>query len=348
MGAGLAAGLAALSKYHAVFLPVGIAIFLATSRAHRHTLRTPGPYLAAAIAAACTLPVLDWNARHEWVSFRFQLARGAGGGGGGSVQRLVALLENVGGQAGYLLPWIWLPLAWVLVAGVRRGPRDAPRWFLCCLAAPPIVLFTLLSLRGAPGLPHWSAPGWLMLFPVLGDEVSRRFARGERGVRRWLATSAVGFAVVLALAWSQAATGWLSRAMPAPFQRGDPTEELVDWDAVRPVAAALGVFRPDGPFVAAGSWIDAGKIGHALGPGAAVLCLCRSPHHFGYLYDQRELLGRDALLLDRTRGRSDLPPIVARRAGHAALTIVAFRGRRFRAPVPDDLPRSRSTMAPPR
>ncbi|HEU4642087.1 MAG TPA: glycosyltransferase family 39 protein, partial [Gemmatimonadaceae bacterium] len=56
MGAGLAAGLAALSKYHAVFLPAGVALFLATSREHRRVLRTPGPWVAAAIAAACALP----------------------------------------------------------------------------------------------------------------------------------------------------------------------------------------------------------------------------------------------------------------------------------------------------
>ncbi|HEX6534264.1 MAG TPA: glycosyltransferase family 39 protein [Gemmatimonadaceae bacterium] len=349
VGAGAAAGVAALSKYHAVFLPAGVALYLLGRGEVRRWLRTPGPWIAGVLAALGALPAVVWNAHHGWASFRFQLGRGAGEGG----VHPVALLESLGGQAGYLLPWLWVPLVWVLLSALRRGPRDAPRWLLASLAIPPIALFTIVSSGGKPGLPHWPMPGYLMLFPLLGAEVDERLARGDRRVRRWLAASAAGFGVVLALAWSQAATGWMARAFPALFRQGDPTLEVVNWSDARPAILALAGDGARQRFVAATSWIDAAKAGYALGPGTQVLCLCRSPHHFGYLHDQREYLGRDAILLDQTRGPSDAPrryapyfagidalgTVTVRRAGHPALDIAVFVGRRFRAPVPDDLPR---------
>ena len=119
------------------------------------------------------------------------------------------------------------------------------------MATPPILLFTLITLGGNRGLPHWSMIGYLMLFPLLGDAVARRLAQRDRVARRWLVGSVAAFGVVLALAWSQAATGWMARVMPAVVRRGSPTRETLDWTEARPRLDALGAGRPGGPFVAA-------------------------------------------------------------------------------------------------
>ena len=42
-------------------------------------LLTPYPWLAAPIALVMFLPVLIWNAQHDWASFRFQLVRATAG-----------------------------------------------------------------------------------------------------------------------------------------------------------------------------------------------------------------------------------------------------------------------------
>ena len=344
IAAGLAAGLALLSKYQAVLPIVGLLTFLLTQPAARRRLRTPGPYVGGALAALLFTPVIAWNARHGWASFRFQLARGASEPG----LHLGALLENVGGQAGYLLPWIWLPLVAVLWRGLVRGPRDAKRWFFICLAIWPIGLFTLVALGGKPGLPHWPAAGYLMLFPLLGDVVASRMARGDARVRRWLAASAIAFAIILAIVATQTATGWMTRLVPGLFRRGDPTLEALDWTDLRTTLATRGLLRDSSLFVASTSWIEGGKIAYALGERVTVVCLCRNPHHFAYLHEQRALFGRDALLLDRTRGSSDaarryapyfatidsLAPVVVRRGGYPALTIAVFRAHDFRVPYP--------------
>src|SRR6185437_8141758 len=196
---GVAAAFAALSKYQAIFLPIGLALFVVTYRDARRALTGPGPPAALCIAALGVVPTLLWNAAHGWASFAFQFGRGASPGGNG----LTALLENVGGQALYLSPWLWVPLIVALVHGLRRGPADGARWLLCCMATPPILLFTLITLGGNRGLPHWSMVGYLMLFPLLGDAVARRLAQRDRVARRWLVGSVSAFGVVLALAWSQ-------------------------------------------------------------------------------------------------------------------------------------------------
>ncbi|HEY2898243.1 MAG TPA: glycosyltransferase family 39 protein, partial [Gemmatimonadaceae bacterium] len=68
MAAGACAGLAMLSKYHGVFLLAGTGLFLVTNRRARRWLRHPGPYLGAFISALVILPVLLWNAQHDWIS----------------------------------------------------------------------------------------------------------------------------------------------------------------------------------------------------------------------------------------------------------------------------------------
>ena len=342
--AGVAAALAALSKYQAIFLSIGLALFVVTYRDARRALTGAGPPAALCVATLGVGPTLLWNATHGWASFAFQFGRGASPGGNG----LTALLENVGGQALYVSPWLWVPLIVALAHGLRRGPADEARWLLCCMAAPPILLFTLITLGGNRGLPHWSMVGYLMLFPLLGEAVARRLAQRDRVARRWLVGSVAAFGVVLALAWSQAATGWMARVTPAAARRGGPTRETLDWTEARPRLAALGVGRPGGPFVAAVKWMDAGKVAYALGPHVPVVCLCGSPHQFGYLTDQRTLLGRDAVLVDQTPGASgvprayapyfaridSLPAIVVRQGGRAALRIQTFLGRDYRSVFP--------------
>ncbi|NJK42666.1 MAG: glycosyltransferase family 39 protein, partial [Aquincola sp.] len=150
--AGLALGCAGLSKYHAALLGLGVAVFFITDATGRRWLTRPNPYVAAGLAALCVIPVFVWNADHDWISFRFQGSRAAGSG-----SPFTALLQNLAGQAGYLLPWFWVPLLVLLFRGARTGPRDRTTWFCVCLGALPVLVFTLAALGGRAGLPHWPA-----------------------------------------------------------------------------------------------------------------------------------------------------------------------------------------------
>ena len=346
--AGVFAGLAMLSKYHGVFVLAGTFLFLLTSPPHRKWLLRPGPYLGAAIAIAMFAPVIIWNREHGWTSFVFQGGRATGRGG----IHLGTMLASIGGQAGYVLPWIWIPLVVVLWNAFRGGPGDSKRWFLLCVGIGPIAAFTLIALRGDPGLPHWEAPGYLMIFPLLGAAVAARMERGDATVKRWLRWSAWIFVALVVLLATQTATGWIERISPTLLAKGDPTTDMISWHELRPALDARGMLS-HGEFVAAPSWIQAGQAALGVGPDIPMLCLCADPHHFYYMNDDRTFLGRDAVFVKKIKPNDDVvatfspyfdsfsvaDTLVIHRAGSDAIRVGVYRARGFKKLFPTTQPR---------
>ena len=131
-------------------------------------------------------PVIVWNAQHHWASFLFQ---GGRAGGYGNFPKLKQFLGNLGGQILYLAPWIFVPMVAAAYQALRSGSAAERSWYCLCLAIPTILLFTVVPLWGEHGLPHWQMPGWLMLYPVLGDYLARE-AAVRRRPRTWVVSSA--------------------------------------------------------------------------------------------------------------------------------------------------------------
>lgn len=287
---GLGLGLAGLSKYHAALLGLGVAVFLLTDAPARRTLRTAQPYAAVLIAVLCVVPVFVWNAQHDWVSFRFQSGRAAGSG-----SPVTALLQNIAGQAGYVLPWFWVPLVLLLARGLRDGPRRRASWFCCCLGAAPVIVFTLASLGGRAGLPHWPAPGFFMLLPLLGDAIARWEQRAPGTARRRVAVAVAVFVALLGVVVSHAATGWVANVVPT-LHRRDPAFELLEYRSLRDSLTARGLLTP-ARFVATSDWLRGAKIGYALGPDRPVLVLNDDARHFRFAFDAEAVVGSDGLLL---------------------------------------------------
>src|ERR1700754_4594117 len=75
LAAGLFAGLALLSKFTVIMLLPAVLAFMLVPDWRRRWLTSPFPWLAAVIAVTLFLPVLIWNAGHDWASFKFQFAR---------------------------------------------------------------------------------------------------------------------------------------------------------------------------------------------------------------------------------------------------------------------------------
>jgi 4-amino-4-deoxy-L-arabinose transferase-like glycosyltransferase len=335
LAAGLCAGLALFSKYSAILTMAGALPYLASSREHRHWLTRPAPYLAALIALLVFSPVLFWNATHGWVSFAFQGERAAA-----AHFRPFAPFVTLAGEALFVLPWIWLPMMVVCVAAIRRGPGEWRSWLLCCLAAPPILAFALISAWSAQRvLFHWAAPGYLMLFPLLGAAVARRL--DQPIVHRLLFGTAAFVVVTVTVIATQVRFEWLHPAISA-FTRKDPTIDAVDWTSLRDDLAARGLLRP-GTVVGVPNWRDAGKISYALGPDVTTLCLNRDCRQFGIAYPPTEHVGGDVLILapehaDRVPDElrsvfDDIEPLPATAIRHVGLTlqqVSVFRGHHLR------------------
>jgi len=349
MGFGALAGGALLAKYHGVFLLAGAFLFLLLAPAQRRWLRRPEPWLALGVSGLVFGPVLVWNATHGWASFLFQGGRaGTLDEGHGS-----PFLDSVGGQALWMSPWIWLPLVVVLLDALRQGARDERRFLLACLAVGPIAGFTLLTALGVRGLAHWQAPGYFFVLPLLADSVARRLAAGAPWTRRWLWGSAAATALLLAVLVSHALTGWLGRLTPWLFARGDPTQDLISWDAVPERLSAWGQPAP-GVVVAGSRWGEAGKLALALGPAVEVTSVGEDPRGFRFVEPQEQLVGRDVLLLAERRARAQEPmesyapffqrieplgSVLLRRGGKAELEVSVYLARGFRRPIPQRRPR---------
>ncbi len=348
--AGVATGLALLSKYVAVFPILGLLLYLLCSR-HRDVLATAGPWIAALLAAAVFAPALAWNAAHHWASFAFQGGRARSAGF--SVGRGVADLAL---QGAYLLPWIAIALVAAVLDAVARAGRDSASRLFALLAIVPIGFFALAGFW-TPVLPHWPAIGWIFAFPLLGLWLARREARHARALRWSTALSAVLLGALLALAASQARSGWADRFVAA-FPAQDPTVELVDWRAARIALAQRGLLGA-GSLVVAISWIDAGRIDYALSGRVPVLCLSDDPREYAFLHDAAAFTGRDALIIANARRRDwrqratpyfqriePLPELQLLRAGEPVVTLALARGVGL-SPLPRAaLPAPGATRAP--
>jgi 4-amino-4-deoxy-L-arabinose transferase-like glycosyltransferase len=77
LAAGAFAGLALLSKFTAIMLLPAVVAFMLVPDWRRRWVLSPYPWVAALFAVVLFLPVLIWNAQHDWASFRFQSVRAA-------------------------------------------------------------------------------------------------------------------------------------------------------------------------------------------------------------------------------------------------------------------------------
>jgi 4-amino-4-deoxy-L-arabinose transferase-like glycosyltransferase len=289
LAAGLSLGAAGLSKYSAIFAPIGLLGFFLGSPRHRHWLWDARPYLGAALGLLVFSPALVWNAQNHWISFAFQSNRAATGLDFGA-KAWVAVAAGLGAQVALLSPWVGAPL----VAGLARagrGDADGGERFLLWLVAPPLLLFALIPLLGQRAIPHWFNSAWLFAFPLAGNWLS---ARSADALRRWARSVAALSVAVVALYLAAVIVG-PSRFVPfAPTGPRDPTRFSYDW----PSLASSPAWRSGPPeFVVVDNWRVGGRVGVALGPKVPICAFTGDPRGFAFQCDPRRWLGKDALIV---------------------------------------------------
>jgi hypothetical protein len=194
---------------------------------------------------------------------------------------------------------------------------------LAYLAAPPIVVFALISAWSSQHvLYHWAAPGYLMLFPFLG----RWIAGHERrpAMRAMIAGSAALCLIAITVIGTQIQFDWLRPVLPAK----DPTAEGLDWTSLKADLGARGLLR-SGTVVGVPNWRDAGKIAHALGPSVTVICLTRDARQFAFASPPDRWAGSDVLLLIVDHSDTVLPALspMFQRIDPLPPSAITLRGR---------------------
>ncbi len=350
---GLSMGLTTLSKYHIVFLLAGVFLFALFNKEQRHWIWHPGPYIALVLNFAVALPVFIWNADNNWVSFVFQASRA---GKNETTLHVDWLLRSIGGQAMWLLPWVWIPLIVQLFRLGKALKFNETNAFFFWTSVLPIVFFTLVTLWSDLQFHfHWQAPGYLMLMMPLGAAVDRSLQEtGKyRGLtKRWLYSSSVFTLISFSLLMGHMVTGFWSVGGPKDFaakfgEKKDPTIDGCDYDAIRDLFEEKGWMQDENIFVASPKWWIAGKTDWALRGKKEVVVLHYDPRNYAFLVDPKNSLGKDAVIIGDITHEAivnnemkpffdqivPLDPIWVERAGKKEYELQVFYAKNFRVPT---------------
>jgi 4-amino-4-deoxy-L-arabinose transferase-like glycosyltransferase len=191
---GLALGLSGLAKYTAVLLALGVVLALCRYKGWRWVLQL-GPWLAFAVALLCVIPVLYWNAIHDWASFVYQ-ANHAAGSKAWQARKLLLYVVVVIVSFGLIAPWALRKVSQTsklaeansqsfrLQQTESHAAYLAPNFFVASFGLPGVLLLFYLSGRGST-LPHWVAPFFIALLPMIAAGVVALLAKHMRVVQ-WI------------------------------------------------------------------------------------------------------------------------------------------------------------------
>ena len=269
---GVVVGVGFLAKYAMfLWLPIALLVLWMDGERGRRELRAWGGWAAAtAVALLFTVPVIAWNARHHWVTFR-HVGKQTGAASGADAPLLMAparVLEFIGGQVAVIGP----PLAVLMVAGAlyarerRReepgGPEARRLSFLLWAGLPFLLLTTLTNLRARAQL-NWPAPAYFSLMILVAYYLSTRL-RDRATWRPWRAWfyPAVAFGLILMpiahdMALTYPAMEWFNRRIAPQIGLRDLSVRQLDFTAKLRGWEELGTLVSD-------------QLGR-LGPGAFVL-----------------------------------------------------------------------------
>lgn len=203
LACGLGMGAAFLCKYVSPFQWASFALFFALYKPARAQLRRPGPWLALGINLLATLPVVIWNAQHQWITFTHLSERG------GLEKKWTPTLkyfgEFVGAQLGLFNIVFAVAILWAIVVYVRRDlrlrqtatPRQTLELFLLCQGIVVLGFYMLYTFKTRV-LPNWIAPSLLPLLLFATLWWHRQWQAGNRTPKWFLGLGlAIGIPLVV-------------------------------------------------------------------------------------------------------------------------------------------------------
>jgi len=317
LAVGLFCGLGLLSKYTNLFAGVGIALWIVLLPENRRWLRSGKLWAGVALALIIALPVVIWNAEHQWASFAKQFGR--------VVVREPAtsryLFELMGAYLGLASPVIAVLAAIGLWRAVRIAASEKSQ--SCLMLATmllPFLGYLLVHAVHDRVQPNWVAPIYPMLAVCAALALSV-VPRRDDALRLLRAAVGVGFALC-ALIYVQAVRPLFSSA-----GMGDPTSQMRGW---REFAAEVERARlaNGARWIATASYATTGQLAFALKDGPQVVQLNERLRYAHLALPDDALLSSPALYVELER-RSGLPMLRKRFASVTALGALSrsFHGQ---------------------
>ena len=271
-------GLAGLAKYNAVFLGIGVGLFVVLF--DRALLRQLRLYLAAVLAIALQAPVIIWNATENFASFAFQLG-GRHAGLATSIDGIVPLLLGILILVG---PFLILPIVWFAFS--RKNPVPGIGFARTTFFVSTIVIVSLSFVTAI--LFHWNLVAYAAMLPFLALYMRPRWLIPLHTL--WGAALAVAFFVNYAIVPITNLSGWKDEA----------TAWSYDWTAIaQKVEAARTTY--DAGFVAGVDYTTTSLLAFAL-KDKNVVSLDPAREQYDFWFDAKAHKGEDAIIYaDRWR-----------------------------------------------
>src|SRR5213594_2833843 len=231
---GLLIGLGFLSKYTNALELVSIVLVLALAPRLRQEFARPGLYSLLGVFALCTVPPIIWNQQHAWVTLGHLRSRGSLDHGFGF--RPVEVLSFLGQHFLVYSPFLFLALAWGVIASWRRVNQHFKVLFLMWFGLPVFLFYLLLSVNKAAA-PNWDGLAFLG-FGLLA--VYYWWERLEASVMlRLCASVALLVGVIMSVI---ALDTDVLRAAGYQLPRSDPSDRMRGWKSA---TTALETMRND-------------------------------------------------------------------------------------------------------
>ena len=218
---GLLIGLGFLSKYTNAFELISILLVLALAPRLRQEFARTGLYSLLVIFALCTVPPIIWNAHHAWITLAHLRSRGGVEQGFGV--HPVEILEFLSGHFLVYSPFLFLALAWGVIASWRRANQQFKVLFLMWFGLPVFVFYLLLSINKS------AAPNWDGL-AFFGSGLLAVYFWWKRVEASVLLRLCASVALLVGLMMSVLALNTdLLRTAGYQLSRKDPTDRMRGW-----------------------------------------------------------------------------------------------------------------------
>ena len=327
---GVVVGAGFLAKYAMLlWLPIALLVLWVDGRRGRGELaKWEGWATALVVALLFTIPIIAWNARHDWVSFR-HVGKQTGASASAEGSLLLAplrIVEFLAGQAAIVGP----PLVVMIVAAAfyafrrRREDPDGPdsrrMSFLLWVGLPFLVLATLTNLRAKAQL-NWPAPAYFTLMVLVAYYLSTRL-RDRTSWRPWRAWfyPAVAFGLLMMPVAHNFEVvypliSWADRTITRPlFGTGlairqlDPTVKLRGWEELGAHVSGQVERLGPGTFILAEDYQAASELAFYV-PGQP-----RTYYMGSYLWNEPKRQSQFDVWPDRSLDPAQNPALVGRNA----------------------------------
>jgi 4-amino-4-deoxy-L-arabinose transferase-like glycosyltransferase len=177
--AGILMGLAFNSKYTAVFLPLGLILFLILTPSYRKLFLSFWLYACLLLFIISTMPVVVWNYNHDFASFKFQSV-GRVTEARGSYFNIQDFFGLIGHQSFLLVPVLFFTLITMLgtlfkMYRFKLSTIPAQKLFLLSFFAPVFIGFWFISFF------YWVKINWMMPAYITGIILAGMYLK-----KKWL------------------------------------------------------------------------------------------------------------------------------------------------------------------